>query len=105
MNVLSQEVIAWAGVLLIGLALLRWHISTENHFDLTDLVCVDGKLNDKKFQRTGSWAVMTWGFYALVEDGKLTEWYVFIYGTLWVGNALVDKYIRKENENAKPGHN
>lgn len=100
MNLLNQDLLALTLLLLFSILLVRWHFRSDNHFDLTDLICVDGKLNDKKFIRTGSWAVMTWGFYAMVEDGKMTEWYAGLYGALWVSNALVDKWLRKGEAHA-----
>lgn len=74
--------------------LLRWHLASDNVVDLTELICTDGKLNDKKFMRFGSWLVMTWVLYYMTLNHKLTEWYVVIYGGLWVSNALFDKWLR-----------
>ena len=99
MQLLNQDLLALCLLAIFSILLLRWHFRSDNQFDLTDLICVDRKLNDKKFIRTGSWAVMTWGFYAMVEDGKLTEWYAGLYGALWVSNALVDKWLRQGGKN------
>ena len=96
---LNQDLFAGSGLTLALLVLLYWHLK-PTEFDLTDLICTNGKLNDKKFIRFGSWVVMTWGFYAMVEDGKLTEWYVGVYGALWVGNAALHQWLTmKEKPN------
>jgi len=98
MNMLQQDMLVWAVLVLTTAVFVRWHFNPKNQFDLMDLICTDKKLNDKKFMRTGAWAVMTWGFYAMAEQGKLTEWYVGIYGALWVGNAALDKWQRQQEE-------
>ena len=95
MTILQQDVILWVVILLVAVSLIRWHLNPRNGFNLADLICTDKKLNDKKFMRTGAFVVMTYGFYSLVEDGKLTEAYATLYGMLWVGNAALDKWQRQ----------
>lgn len=77
------------------LVFLRWHLRPDNQFDLMDLVCREGKLNDKKFMRTGAWFVSTWGFYWLVLHDKMTEWYFMGYMVAWAGVAAFDKWQRR----------
>jgi len=91
---LVQDYIAIAAAVVALAVFLRWHLNPRNQFDLMDLICTDKRLNDKKFMRTGSWAVMTWGFYAMVEQGKDIVTYATLYGALWVGNAALDKWQR-----------
>lgn len=88
-------------VLLTGLLILiRWHFKPDNEFSLMALVCTDGKLNDKKFMRTGAWLVSTWGFYWLTLHDKMTEWYFGGYMLAWTGVAAFDKWQR-EREGVK----
>lgn len=104
MNIPSNQVLLFYALLLgVGLTLVKWHLS-RNNFSLLDLVCTDGKLNDKKFIRTGSWVVMTYGFYVLIEDGKDLVAYGGLYGALWVGNAALDKYqrLQEAKNNVEP---
>lgn len=99
-SMLQQDVLLWLLVAAVSITLMKWHLS-DSSFNLSDLICTDGRLNDKKALRTGTWIVMSYGFYSLVEDGKLTEWYATLYGALWVGNAALDKWQRlKEPKNA-----
>lgn len=84
--------------------LIKWHLDEHNRLSLLDLVCTDGKLNDKKFVRFGSWVVMTLGFYTLaMHHPAYLETYAPLYGALWVGSAALDKWQRqKETENVLP---
>lgn len=99
MNIMQQDVLGWIAITAVVSVLLKWHFSTEYaDFTLLDLICTGGNLNDKKFMRTGAFMVMTWGFYAMVEDGKLTEWFAMLYGSLWVGNAALHEWLRQQQE-------
>jgi len=84
---------------LVSGVLLKWHLTASTQFDLMDLVCTDKKLNDKKFMRTGAWAVSTWGFYWLILHDKMTEWYFWGYMLAWAGVAAVDKWQRLKEGN------
>ena len=75
------------------LLLLVWHRNSRNDIDLKDLVCRDGRLDEKKFTRFGAWIVSTWGFVYMIMDGKFTEWYFVGYMGVWVTNAILDKYL------------
>lgn len=91
-------------VLFLLLVLLIWHRHSDNKIDIKDLICIDGRLDEKKFVRFGAWIVSTWGFVYLIVEERFSEWYFMGYMTAWVGNAILDKYInrQKENFNAKP---
>lgn len=69
----------------------------KSSITLTDLVTVDGKLQEGKFTRFGAWVVSTWGFVYLIQDGKLTEWYFVGYMGAWVANALINKALDSKN--------
>lgn len=75
--------------------LIVWHRDSKSRIDLKDLICTDNKLDEKKFTRLGAWIVSTWGFVYLTLDNKFTEWYFTGYMAIWVGNAIVDKYLNK----------
>jgi hypothetical protein len=74
-----------------------WHKDSSSKIDLTDLICSNGKIDEKKFTRLGAWIVSTWGFVYLILDSKFTEWYFTGYITVWVGNAIVDKYLNNKH--------
>ena len=80
-----------------------WHRDSQSKVDLKDLICKDGRLDEKKFTRLGAWIVSTWGFVYLVLDGKFTEWYFTGYMAIWVGNAIVDKYLNNKNSATQQG--
>lgn len=103
-NTISKINIGMGGLLAIVvffliIILIIWHKDSDNRIDLKDLVCKDEKLDEKKFTRLGAWIVSTWGFVYLVFDNKLTEWYFTGYMAIWVGNAIVDKYLNNKVEN------
>lgn len=78
---------------------LAWHLDRKNKFNLLDLVCTDGRLNDKKAVRFGSWVVMTIGFYTLaMHHPEQLVAYAPLYGGLWVSAAALDKWQRQQGE-------
>jgi exosortase/archaeosortase len=90
--------IATTLALLVVLYILYRMHRGRNSVDLADLICTDGYINDKKFRKTGAFAVTTWGFVVLTLAKSLPEWYVLTYMTAWVADAGYDRYIRyKEN--------
>lgn len=102
MKVSMSMLLAVVVVFLIAL-LWIWHRDSRNRIDLRDLICVDSKLDEKKFTRLGAWIVSTWGFVYLILDSKFTEWYFTGYMAIWVGNAIVDKYLNNKNNKVQQG--
>lgn len=88
-------------VVFLLLLLWVWHRSSRSTVDLKDLVCRDGRLDEKKFTRFGAWIVSTWGFVYMVMDAKLSEWYFVGYMGVWVSNAILDKYLTNRSTAAK----
>jgi len=84
-------------VIFVLLLLYIWHRDRESKINLTDLVCHDGRLDEKKFTRFGAWIVSTWGFVYLMLDNKFTEWYFTGYMAIWVGNVIVEKYVNNKS--------
>jgi hypothetical protein len=78
--------------------LWRYQRDHRNKVEISDLICVDGKLDEKKFTRFGAWVVSTWGFFYLILNDKFSEWFFTGYMAAWVGNALLDKYLNKPKE-------
>lgn len=74
----------------------------RSKIEMSDLVTIDGKLNDRKFQRLGAWIVSTWGFVYLITIDKLSEWYFIGYMGAWVANALIGKMIKDPNHEDPP---
>lgn len=93
----SMSVVLAMLVIFVSILLYVWHKDRTTKINLTDLVCKDGKLDEKKFTRFGAWVVSTWGFVYLILDNKFTEWYFTGYMAIWVGNVIVDKYINNKN--------
>lgn len=93
-------------VLFLLLLLWLWHRGSDNNIDLKDLICSKGRIDEKKFVRFGAWIVSTWGFVYLIVEERFSEWYFMGYMAAWVGNAILDKYVNKpqeeiENERSK----
>lgn len=74
---------------------LRLQFDKDSSFDMEDLICHNGRLDEKKLARFGAWVLSSWGFvFLLVQDPEnFPEWYFIGYMTVWVGNALADKYF------------
>ncbi len=85
------------------LILVIWHRDSRSKIDLKDLICKDGILDEKKFTRFGAWIVSTWGFVYLILANKFTEWYFTGYMAIWVGNAIVDKYLSNKKTDKATG--
>ena len=84
-------------ILFLLIILYVWHKDSKSKIDLKDLITKDGHIDEKKFTRLGAWIVSTWGFVYMIVDGKFTEWYFTGYMAIWVGNAIVDKYLNNKN--------
>lgn len=61
----------------------------KNNYSLMDLIVSDGKIQERKVTRLGTWIVSTWGFVYLIIEGKLDEWYFVGYIGAWVANAIL----------------
>ena len=96
MHLSMSAVLALVVFFLITL-LYVWHRDSHSRVDLKDLICKNGHLDEKKFTRLGAWIVSTWGFVYLILDDQFTEWYFTGYMAIWVGNAIVDKYLNYKN--------
>lgn len=100
---LSMGVLLGVVVFFLIVILVLWHRDSKSKIDLKDLICKDGKLDEKKFTRLGAWIVSTWGFVYLILTHKFTEWYFTGYMAIWVSNAIVDKYLSNKKDNEKNG--
>lgn len=61
----------------------------KNNYSLMDLIVSEGKIQERKVTRLGTWIVSTWGFVYLIIEGKLDEWYFVGYIGSWVANAIL----------------
>jgi hypothetical protein len=92
-------------ILVLGTFYILVQLS-RNPYDklnLSDLVTVDGRLDEKKFTRFGAWVVSTWAFVYLIVNspGNFPEWYFVGYMGVWVSNAIFDKYMTAREMNAE----
>lgn len=94
------------GTIIVFILIMLWlyQRDSSNHVDIKDLICSDGKIDEKKFTRFGAWIVSTWGFVYLIIDERFSEWFFAGYMAAWVGNALIDKYLTntKDKNNDVP---
>jgi hypothetical protein len=92
-------------ILVLGTFYILVQLS-RNPYDtlnLSDLVTVNGRLDEKKFTRFGAWVVSTWAFVYLIVNspGNFPEWYFVGYMGVWVSNAIFDKYMTAKEMNAE----
>lgn len=79
--------------------LFRWHNSSTNTFDLTDvLVGPDGKASLYKIGQAAALLVSTWAFVIMVQRDKLTEFYFYGYMGIWSGINLIKNILNKPAE-------
>ncbi len=96
----TMELLLAILVLIIIVTMIQMTRNPNDELDLKDLVSSEGRLDEKKFTRFGAWVISTWGFiYILVNNpGNFPEWYFVGYMAVWVGNAIMDKYMNKKEE-------
>lgn len=90
-------------VIMIGYVMVRLHLNRDSAFDLEDLICEHGKLDEKKFTRFGAWLLSSWGFvYIMVKHpDSLPEWYFIGYMGVWVTNAIMDRRVNDRKSDIK----
>ena len=99
----AMSTVLFIVVLFLLLLLWVWHRNSDSNIDLKDLICSNGKIDEKKFVRFGAWIVSTWGFVYLIVEERFSEWYFMGYMAAWVGNAILDTYINyKTDLTSKP---
>lgn len=91
----------WSVIFTFLFVFWRWHLGKNNKFNLMDLFCDDGKVSSGKFLRTGSWIIMSYGFYVVSNKSpELLVAYSALYGALWVSARAVDVY-QKHSEKSE----
>lgn len=92
-NAMSLMLLALFVVILI--IFVRLQFDRDSSFNLEDLICHNGRLDEKKFARFGAWVLSSWGFvYLMVKNpDSLPEWYFIGYMGVWVSNAIFEKYV------------
>jgi len=75
----------------------------KNTYSVMDLIVDDGKIQERKVTRLGTWVVSTWGFVYLIIEGKLDEWYFVGYIGAWVANAILAKRLSPQTGNDENG--
>jgi len=100
-SVITPEEVMYVVLIVLVISCIRylWKQNKNSHstIDFKDLICVNGKLTERKISRFGAWIVSTWGFVYLIVDNRLTEWYFVGYMGAWVANALLGKMIKDPN--------
>ena len=73
----------------------------KSPYSVMDLIADNGKIQERKVTRFGTWIVSTWGFVYLIIQDRLDEWYFVGYMGVWVANAILAKKMStvKEDDN------
>lgn len=99
-TVKPYDVLAWIVLVSSVIIFWRWHLNKDNEFNIADLICENGKLSSTKFMRTGSWAVMSYGFYLLAKASpESLVGYAPLYGGIWVSARALDKWQQTNTVN------
>lgn len=90
-------------IFIVIYVLVKLSLNPNDNLNLSDLVTVNGRLDEKKFTRFGAWVVSTWAFIYLIVNnpGNFPEWYFVGYMGVWVTNAIFDKYMTAREMNAE----
>lgn len=100
MPTISNLALSTMGIVVL-IMLWRWQ-HNHPHFDLADLITGDnGRVSSTKTLKTGGWAIGTWGFITLIQQGKMTEWYFIGYMTASFGVAVFKDVFSKPAEEVK----
>lgn len=92
-SIKPYDALAWIIILSAAIIFWRWHLDKNNQFNLADLVCENGKLDANKFLKTGSWLVMSYGFYLLSKESPQNlVAYAPLYGGIWVSAEALSKW-------------
>lgn len=67
-------------------------------YSIMDLIVDQGKIQERKVTRLGTWVVSTWGFVYLIIQNHLDEWYFVGYMSVWVANALIGTKLNSNND-------
>jgi hypothetical protein len=88
--------LALSVIALVGLLLVWYWTRSHPNFDLSDLITGDnGRVSATKFSQSGAWVVSTWGFVTLIQQGKMTEWYMAAYMAACFGARLAKEALSK----------
>jgi hypothetical protein len=97
-------------VVLVGLTVLAGMIlhrfqTSDNKFDLKDLLMKDGRASISKCGQFAALCVSTWAFVFLTISNHLSEAYFTLYMATWAGAKFGDKALdiyAMKNKDAKP---
>lgn len=100
----TMEILLAIMLLVILVTMVKMTLNPTDSFDLKDLVSEDGRLQERKFTRFGAWVISTWGFIYILVNNPTTfpEWYFVGYMTVWVGNAIMGKYMNGSSPQQPP---
>ena len=80
---------AFAFIVLVSL----WRFQrADNHFDLLDLLMENGRVSRLAAAFSVTLVITSWIMLKLAVDGKLTEGYLGIYGTMWVSPIIAKMF-------------
>jgi hypothetical protein len=101
MNLSMSNYALCAGGILVLILLWKWQRSHPD-FDLADLITGDnGRVSATKAAQFGAWMVATWGFITLIQQGKMSEWYMAAYMGLSFGARTMKDVFGKPTEPPK----
>lgn len=105
MGMQPYDVLAWTLLISVIVILKKWHEDPSSAFNIADLLCENGKLDSTKATRTGSWFVMSYGFYLLSKTSPETLIaYAPLYGGIWVSAKALDKWQQTNSVNVSATH-
>lgn len=99
----ALNLIFLGAVILVVVSMVRFHNNERfEHFNLVDLITdKEGRVSRPALMEVGSWFVATWGFVMLINQGKLTEWYMGAYIGAFVLRAAHAAYLASQQPKEK----
>lgn len=85
----------WGFVAVALGVIVYWSMRSNNAFSALDFICTDGRGDPAKLAYTGAFLISTWGFWVLIEQGKMTEYFFLGYVGAFVGGGA---YVGTRNK-------
>ncbi len=92
---LAANLILMGIVVLVAVSMIRFHKNEQyKGFNLIDLITDHaGKVSRPACMEVGSWLLASWGFIVLINQNRLTEWYMGAYIGAFVLRAAHAAYL------------
>lgn len=90
-----MAVVLVVGLVVAGVSLYLAHRNPENNINIFDLFLHNGRLDKLAVVFLAAFGMTTWLMVDLQLSGKMTEGYLGLYGTMWIGPLFAKLILNK----------